>query len=102
MIVLPTRVQAFINLFAEKSLYYMSVMYYQALFYVHVTPDKKKKFAHEAYLLENKYINEQTNFREWMLCRNLSGVMARPEGILGRVGIHSDEIWDETRTMSRS
>ena len=43
MIVLPTRVQAFINLFAEKSLYYMSVMYYQALFYVHVTPDKKKK-----------------------------------------------------------
>lgn len=65
MIVLPTRVQAFLNVFAEKSFYYMSVVYYQALFYVHVTPDKKKKkFAHEAYLLKNKYINEQTNFRE--------------------------------------
>lgn len=62
--VLAPRFQPFVNSFAQIIFYMPTVC--QALFYVHMTPDKNF-FPQEAYLLENKCVGEQANFREGML-----------------------------------
>lgn len=60
MVVLTSRFKPYINSFAQKVLLCIYCRY--------MIPDEQVVFheAHLPYLLEDKYVNEQANFREWV------------------------------------